>query len=274
MYNNYGSSGYVPKFNYATSPNGPWTDKSIFTATGYPRIGAVIDITFQDGKYIVLTYSTTKGAAIGYCDSLDGTWSTVSIGSLMDYPHVLRYVNSMWILLGYDDDNYTYFTKLAYASEITGDWTVVDIEGPNYYDETDTTEYETTPYAFDIIFYKGFYLALVQGTYKQSEQSGQQKPIYLMYSNTLNGPWMFRYLESLGTTVAVRNGGGYGIEGSLYWDGGFNSGHYNPYTPRLVLLENGEIAVLTHKLRYIDTSKITLPNISLDSAYSYIKVEE
>lgn len=278
LYNNYGGSSYVPTFSYATSPNGPWTSKKVYTGSGYPTTGVTNDIQYANGMY-ALVYN----GGYAYCESLDGTWTRKTISGF-NTPIILRYVNSMWILMGLhyidNDSSAGVETKLAYASEITGEWTVLTIEGPTYTapEESVSTikEFQIVPYPFDIIYYKGFYMALVQGCiYESSSISGSfDTPIYLMYSNTLNGPWMFRYFGHLGSVEEGIKEWLYGI-GDLYWNSPYGSGSFNPYyVPHLYLLDNGEIAIASGPLSYLETSKITLPNISLDSAYSYIKVEE
>lgn len=278
-YNNYGSSSYVPTFQYATSPNGPWTSKSIFTTSGYPTTGVTLDITFHDGEYIALIYPTHQSSPVQHCSSLTGTWAGAGRVLNFTHPHILRYVNSTWVLAGFHTTEKSstgvdeYVAKIAYTSEIAGEWTVVEIPNITYVDSSEV-EWEVTFYPFDIVYHKGFYLILAGGCYNHNEQSGQEKPIYLLYANTLNGPWMTRYLFHLGLHTAGDNGSYYGQPSSLYWDGGWNSGKYNIYTPRLVLLENGELVIVSRELRYLDTSKITLPSISLGSAFSYIKVEE
>lgn len=104
-----------------------------------------------------------------------------------------KWVNGYWIKLG-DDAYKNNYPKIAYSTEIDGEYTVVEL--------TDTA----TPHTMDIIYFEGYWIV-------------QTDLNIIYYSNTLDGPWTeysAMYSPSSSRSVEWSVIGGYGLNQKPY----------------------------------------------------------
>ena len=114
------SSNSVARIAYATSPDGDWTIKNVWSV---PSGAAFINcITYANGYWVVggVYYLTSKYyACIGYVISLDYGWTVKQIwnGSSTSSINCITYANGYWVVGGLCYDG-SYYARIAYASNL------------------------------------------------------------------------------------------------------------------------------------------------------------
>lgn len=119
-----GNSSNQATIAYATSPDGAWTTKDLWSS-GSSYDGTATGIAYANGYWVVGgTYENSSDAfgRIAYATSLDGTWGKKDVWG-GDEIERLTYANGNWIvcgrMYGTGDSN----ARIAYAANPSGPWT-------------------------------------------------------------------------------------------------------------------------------------------------------
>lgn len=274
-----------------------WVTKTLWTA-GYhdTHTAAARKIAFCNGYYIVVGWaeidSNNVAIKLAYATNPMGTWTTKTIVSYStSTPNMLVsnmiYADGKYILAYYIHDGSTYKTRVVYSDSLDGDWTTL-------------IEYETS-YNFNLLYTDDGIILTTDGLI--TETSGTQWNLAVaktlseltddsnkisvanlggFYNNIIfnegiyianNGP---RYGENIGfqinytTDIRSKKWNNETAATNTSWLSTHRSLSTIVYGRNAFSIHGGE----TYPLLYIDTSEITIPSISVDNAYAYIKVKE
>lgn len=125
----YGDSSHTPysaRIAYATSLNGPWTTKDLWTSTSSSD-QRVYDIVYANG-YWAAVGENYRSATISYCTTLTGTWTTNTLwtgSSSWATAYCITYANGYWVVGGgYGADSSDRACScINYATSLNGTWT-------------------------------------------------------------------------------------------------------------------------------------------------------
>ena len=276
-----GNPKYAPAIAFATNPAGPWTTVDLGDTSVYDSVSTyVYDIIYEDGLYVAMGKMNSASyvdSGIWYATTLNGNWKFIEVDTDNDRTaQAVRsglYDGSRFLFVGRDSSSsgagvlYTAtnlsvsnevrevmsagrnFIKIVYSGEY---YVILDDSGTNdpwlrYADSYTGPWYTITLNdikPIDLYYINGLYIVL--GYYSDSA--------ICVYSNSINGPW---------TRFEI-------------W-GGLS----DEYGPNLTYDGNKYIFAGTRKstnsfisTRAQDTTKMVLPEISVDAAYAYIKAKE
>lgn len=255
---NTNGSYYSAIVAWSKSLDGPWAFSTLIEQRDSSYLKAMT-VQYINGEYVVGGCSriSSRTASIWHTATLGSsgsttTWTEVPISDVNnvgDGIYKLIYVNGYYIAL---IDPTGSEQKIAFAKTLLGPW--------------DEYALDTTG-AVDIYYNNGYYI--VTGY----EDAGRFKAAFIMYSNSLYGPWKKLYLWQTGNSFSYMRmlyndnthifvGGssdcyiasGTGIP-EFYPDDGAN---------------NTSLGIMAHT----DSDRMALPEISVDAAYVYIKAKE
>lgn len=275
-----GNPQYAPAIAFATNPAGPWTTVDLGDTSVYDSVSTyVYDIIYEDGLYVAMGKMNSAShvdSGIWYATTLNGNWKFIEVDTDRDTTeqavHSGLYDGSRFLFVGrssyrgagvlYTATNLSVsnevseimsagkeFIKIVYSGEY---YVILDNSGTNdswlrYADSYTGPWYTITLNdikPIDLYYINGLYIVL--GYYSDSA--------VCVYSNSINGPW---------TRFEI-------------W-GGLS----DEYGPNLTYDGNKYIFAGTRKstnsfisTRAQDTTKMVLPEISVDAAYAYIKAKE
>ena len=174
-----GSTSYA-RIAYATSVNGPWTIKDLWS--GKSSHNTIQCITYANGYWVVGGEKYTTGdyySRIAYATSPDGTWTTKDVWSGGGIPTQITcaaYANGYWVVGGMyrSGSSSTRYVEIAYTTDLSGAWTEKTIwsSGSSY-----------TAEAAGIAYANGYWV--VGGTYKNSSDSFGR----IAYATSPGGTW-------------------------------------------------------------------------------------
>ncbi len=178
-------------------------------------------VAYGNGYYVVAgrqVLSSTYYARIAYTTEPNGNWTTVNIwsngsGSYANDSNCIKcitYANGYWIVGGDYYNGSTHTARIAYATSLSGTWTVVDLWG------------NSTAGCVNAVTYGNGYF-VVTGT---GYVSGTNY-CYVAYATTPSGSWTTRQvtgngLSNCGNSIAYANGY-YVIGSSSYSDSDSNN---------------------------------------------------
>lgn len=126
----YESSKYYARIAYATSPDGPWTTKDLWTNCQYSNDG-VSCITYANGYWVAggrnYTYAgMIPTAYIKYAASLDGTWyeKTISTNTNKNGVTFITYADGYWVASLTYSNGTQFYAEIAYNNNASpsGSW--------------------------------------------------------------------------------------------------------------------------------------------------------
>ena len=164
---------------YATSPNGTWTTKDLWSGSSYDTVRS---IAYGNGYYVVGGTGGDHYGRIAYATSLSGTWTTKDLWGSTNYNnnnHIysVAYGNGYWVVGGAYYDGSRCYAQIAYATSPNGIWTTQDLWAGN------------SDYALrGVIYANSTWIAVGRG----SSGSGQ-----IAYTTSLSGTWTTKTLSSL-----------------------------------------------------------------------------
>lgn len=231
---------YFARIAYTTKPTGSWTTKDLWSGTNASN--RLRCITYADGKWVVGgSNGNTYETAIAYSTTLDGNWTIKTLwdnNNNMQGVYQILYADDKWVAVGQSYNNSIYLARLAYSTNIDGPWTTKDLWSSN-----STVSGSTMTKLSGVAYADGYWL--VGGHYFLSNSYGR-----IAYSTSLDGEWTQKNIwDTSGSTVLC----------VAYADGNFVVGGYDKTSNDVV---------------YYAVSYITLPTITTDGAYNYIKAEE
>lgn len=209
------SSYWYPRIAYATSPDGTWTTKDIWTGYLYDSITS---ITYGNGYWVVGGMYGTGSvyyARIAYATSLSGTWTTKDLwGGTTGYNSVnsIVYGGGYFVLCGSRDASNTPYATIAYASTPTS-WTQSDLWtiGSSYNSSFSGIA------SVDIAYGNGYWV--ICGTYSSASALYHR----IAYTTSPSGTWTTKNLYSTTRTVcrpkAIAYANGQWVVGNIYYDG-------------------------------------------------------
>ena len=181
-----GGTNACARIAYATSPDGTWTIKDIWT-NFHSEINS---LTYANGYWVAGGRAGTNSngifARIAYSTSLDGTWTTknlFSTGSNGDaYVKKLLYGNGYFTAACCyrNSDTSTEYPRIAYATTPSGTWTTKDLWSTSV----------TYSYINDLIYSNGYWVAV--GRYYSSSTYYAK----LAYATSPAGTWTTKNLWS------------------------------------------------------------------------------
>lgn len=210
---------WYPRIAYATSPDGTWTTKDIWTGYMYDSITS---ITYGNGYWVVGGMYGTGSvyyARVSYATSLSGAWKTTNMwGGTTGYNSVnsIVYGGGYFVLCGTKDAGNTPYARIAYATTPTS-WTQSDLWSIN-------SNYNSSfsgIAAVDIAYGNGYWV--VCGTYASNT-------IYtrIAYTTDPSSTWDTKDLYSTTYTYcrpkAIAYTNGQWVVGEEYYDGTTYSG--------------------------------------------------
>lgn len=172
---------------YATSPDGDWTIKDIWSSFR----AEIYSITYGNGYWIVGGCSGGSGnseqyAKIAYSTSLNGTWTTntlISSSNGTAYVQKILYENGYFVAACYWQYSYNSnksYPRIAYATTPTGTWTTQDLWSIG----------TVNSYINDLIYANGYWVAV--GCYYSSSTYYAR----LAYATSPTGTWTIKDLWS------------------------------------------------------------------------------
>ena len=120
------SSNTFGRIAYATSLDGTWTTKDVWSGNEIERL------TYANGNWIVCgrLYSTSDSdARIAYAANPSGTWTQSIVWSGFQSTEAVgaTYADGHWVVYGVQYENSTYYARIAYATSLNGPWTTKDL---------------------------------------------------------------------------------------------------------------------------------------------------
>lgn len=207
-------STYRAYIAYATTPDGTWTNQSVWTAS----YSEVTGIAYGDGYWVVAGYygSDANNARIAYATSLSGSWSTKVLWSETsnNYTNTINcitYANGYWVVGGVRTyNNRTCYALIAYATTPSGTWTKNDLWSSSYSGISNA-------YISGIIYENGYWV--VTGKYYSG--SGGIYNLSIAYSTSLDGTWTTKDLwNGAGDTTCIAYANGYWVVCGKYSSNG------------------------------------------------------
>ena len=243
----YMNSAYYARIAYATSLDGTWTTKDLWSDDGTSKGKTTINaITYTDGYWVAggSCYIGDYHARIAYALSPEGTWTTKDLwsggGESTSVINTITCANGYWVVGGI---MYTgnYQARIAYATSLDGTWTTKDLwSSTNSYINLSTITYAN-----------GYWV--VGGQYYMSSTYYAR----IAYATSPDGAWTTK---------------------DLWSDSGSGSSDMNPAI-KTIIYANGYWVVGGGLYRnacmaYTSGKNFLLPTLSFDGAYVYIKAKE
>lgn len=275
------------KIAYSTDLNGMWETKDIWSNNYASFGGGINSITYSDGYWVAggLQYAGSYNAAISYTTDLGGIWTQKNLWSGRN-SSIERVINEdgFWMVVGYHWDGSNYYSRIAYTEDVISDWTIKDLwtsknsnngiycvaysdgywvlggthyDGKNQYARIAYTKDISSDWTIkDLWFYANY--AAIRGIVHENGfwvACGYDNAIDVVIAYTIN-------LEEIWTLKNIGTGNSYDLSiefGAGYW---------------AVCSPNSINSVSRANVIYKDISTFTLPTISSDKTYTYIKAKE
>lgn len=167
---------YTGRIAYTNRLDGSWTTKTLFSGSS----GDVYSITYANG-YWVAAGGGGGAAEIAYTTDPSKTWTTKTLwtgNNVATKVNKVIYANGKWVAVGYFYGGSRRAPRLAYATDLAGDWTVDESLDGDLDNIADIT-------------YGGGYWVMVRGN---------SYPYYA-YATDITGPWTVDYIVD-GTAYA------------------------------------------------------------------------
>ena len=205
---------------YATSLNGPWTRKGLWS--GDEDYTSLRCITYANGYWVAGgEYETSYGSnpRIAWATSPNGSWSTKTLwegnhgsGRLRNYINCIAYGNGYWVAGGRrQTSNSENHSRVASTKSLSGTWTLTDID----------TGYTSTSYVSGICYANGYWAGSVTTWSSDKARpaifytSGAPTSFTIKNFNS-SGPW---YDNRAGSDIeGITYANGYWITYGLYAD--------------------------------------------------------
>lgn len=221
----YDGSTHYARIAYATSLDGTWTMKDLWSNRNN---GSSINcIAYANGYWVVggqYYDGSTYYARFAYATSPSGTWTTKDSWSEAKsscYYSCVTYANGYWVLGGRDyyyhssSTSYTY-AKIAYATSPSGTW-----KSKTLWSVTNAPTDSTTNCIKCIAYANGYWVA--GGIYYKSATSGGR----IAYATSLDGTWATKNLwgnSGVGSSInCIAYANGYWVVGGKHYAN--NTGH-------------------------------------------------
>ena len=183
----YDGTNYYARIAYATSLDGTWTTRDLWSGTN--SANTVNCIAYADGYWAVggCRYYGNYLATVYYATSLDGTWEGRNLWSDTTYSqnsiNCITYANGYWVMGGTYYYSATYYARISYAESLSGLFSLGNVwSGGEMYAKITCITYAN-----------GYW---VVGGVRYSSAAYHAR---IAYATTLSGVW---------TTVDLWNGGG------------------------------------------------------------------
>lgn len=122
----FSNATFYAKIAYATSLNGPWTAKDIWS--NYGNVCEITCIEYANGYWVVGGSKNDQTSQIAYSTSLNGTWTDYPFSSNLGKINCIAYDDGYWVAGGTYLDQTSgnkYSGVIYYTTSITGSWTKV-----------------------------------------------------------------------------------------------------------------------------------------------------
>ena len=286
----YDGAKYYGCIAYATSLTGEWTVVDICETSYDNRATGISDFKYLNGYYVAvggrMSNSTKFQSSVWYSTSLAGGYTqvvlnqsnraTIYSGKIFG-PNSVSYINGQYIVCGSiaNGDNRN-TAKIWYSSTLNGTWSDYSV-----WTSSSTSGYggyETC--AFNILYYAGYY-------YVTGVDSSNARGVR---STALNSGWVD--YNVVGYNPVIISGYVYSMRPTYIYVSEVTETEILPYdsTKRTRILgsggvqikENGQEIIIPDQIYGASNTKainvspksFTLPTISLDSTYTYIKAKE
>ena len=214
----YSSKTYYASIAYATSLDGTWTTKNLWSSskssTGINCIAYGNGYWVAGGSY----YSSTYYARIAYATSPDGTWTTKNLwnnGSRDGYINCVTYTNNYWVAGGTYYNSSIYYARISYATTLSGTWSTNDLWS---YDSGSDC------YITCIAYGDGYWVAGGRFLYESISSTAR-----IAYATSLSGTWTTKDLwkdssdYTLSTISCITYANNYWVAGGTYYKSGSGS---------------------------------------------------
>ena len=132
----FSNTTFYARIAYATSLNGPWAAKDIWS--NYGNICEITCIEYANGYWVVGGSKNDQTSQIAYSTSLNGTWTDYPFSNNLGKINCIAYDDGYWVAGGTYLDQTSgnrYCGVIYYTTSITGNWTKVIVfnDGGNGY---------------------------------------------------------------------------------------------------------------------------------------------
>ncbi len=209
----YDGTSFWARIAYATSPDGTWTIKDVWstTSTGVGKTGT--SIAYGNGYWVVggQSYNIMNSKICGriaYSTSLNGTWTTKDLWSNSGGSNGVQsvsYANGYWVAGGCYYTNNGYYARIAYATSPNGTWTTKDLWNGN-----------GGGWIENITYAEGYWVAV--GSYATSSEAQAR----IAYATSPDGTWttkdLWKGANNGDRVYGVTYVNGYWVAGGKYSD--------------------------------------------------------
>ena len=176
-------TGFCARIAYATSLDGPWTTKDLWSGADYRT--TLNDITYANGYWVAVGrgYTSYFTAQLAYATNLTGTWTTKTMWSTSSgrdaSAYCVAYGNGYWVVGGrYESSSSHCDSRIYYATSLDGTWEYNNL----WYDAYHLSA------VYDVAYGNGYWVAV------GCRPDGGKGKAYMAYSTEINGTWTSKSL--------------------------------------------------------------------------------
>ena len=201
-------TGFCARIAYATSLDGPWTTKDLWSGKDYRT--TLNDITYANGYWVAVGrgYTSYFTAQLAYATTLTGTWTTKTMWSASSgrdaSAYCVAYGNGYWVVGGRDEySSNSCKARINYATSLDGTWEYHYVWSDHGYSSA----------VYDVAYGNGYWVAV--GDCPSGSQSSTGA--YMAYSTDISGTWTSKSLSE-GTLYCIIYVNGKWIAGGVNYD--------------------------------------------------------